>query len=157
MKMKRFRPSFSARFLFVVLLLGSVSPAQTADWRAVERLNPGTPISVKNRFRIQCDFIYATKSELACEPRLQGRIPRGPMVFHRNSIHEVRIERVEASTIAGAAIGAGAGAALGASAHNGSSTRSGGAFLIGTIGGIVGGFAGKAFPFLHGEVVYQKP
>jgi hypothetical protein len=147
----------SIPFLIALLLFASVSSAQTADWRAVRRLNGGTPISVKLKLRIQCDFSYATETELVCEPRLQGRIPRGAMTFRRGAIRQVRIERVEASTAAGAAIGGGAGAAVGASSNNGSLTRGGGALLIGGIGAIVGGVVGKGFPFLHGEVVYQKP
>jgi hypothetical protein len=136
---------------FALLLLASVPSAQPADWRAVEQ------ISVKLRIRVQCDFSHATDTALVCEPRLRGRIPRGLMVFRRAAVQQMRIERVEASTVAGAAIGTGTGAALGASSGNGTLTRGGGAVLLGGIGGIVGGFVGKGCPFLHGEVVYQKP
>jgi hypothetical protein len=132
--------------LIVLLLLAAVSSGQTADWSAVEQLNRGTPISVKLKLRLQCDFSYATETELVCEPRLQGRIPRGPIAFRRGAIRQVRIERVEASTVAGAVIGAGAGAAVGASSGNGSLTRGGGALLLGESAGSLEGSSKKDFP-----------
>ncbi len=95
--------------------------------------------------------------QLVCGQRTQVRFPRPPIVLQRAQIREVRIERTDASAVAGAAIGAGAGATLGATSGNGTLTRGGAALLGAGIGGLIGGVFGKQFPFLHGEVVYQKP
>ena len=144
--------------LTFVLLTWTAQPwAQTSNWSAVQQLRPGTPISVKVRFRVQCNFHYADEKQLVCDPRLRGRFPRPPITVPRAQIHQVRIEKVEASTMAGAAIGAGAGAALGASSSNGTLTRQGSTLLGAGIGGLIGGTFGRQFPLLHGEVVYQRP
>jgi hypothetical protein len=140
------------------LLLVTNAQAQTGSWREVEDLPPGAPISVLVRLRLQCNFRYATDDELVCDFREQGRIGIGPMVFRRQNVRQVRMERTETSMLAGAAIGAGVGAAAGASVDPQRSgyTRGGSAFLLGGIGGIIGGFVGKDLPFLHGKVVYQR-
>ena len=139
------------------LLLVTNAQAQTGSWQAVEELPPGAPISVQVRLRLQCNFRYATEDELVCDFREHPRLGIGPMVFRRKTVRQVRMERAEASMLAGAAIGAGVGAAAGASVNPQRSgyTRGGSAFLLGGIGGIIGGFVGKDFPFLHGKVVYQ--
>jgi hypothetical protein len=143
--------------IFALLIFTARPWAQTGDWSAVQQLQPSTPISVKVRFRLQCNFRHADDRQLVCDPRTQGRFLRPPIVFARAQIHEVRIERADASAAAGAAIGAGAGAALGASSGNGTLTRGGSTLLGAGIGGLIGGAFGKQFPFIHGEVVYQKP
>jgi len=145
----------SVMFLLLVLI---VQPwAQTSNWSTVQQLRPGTPISVKVRFRLQCNFRHADDQQLVCDERTQGRFLRPPIVLARAHIHEVRIERADASAVAGAAIGAGTGAAVGATSGNGTLTRGGSTLLGAGIGGLIGGVFGKQFPFLHGEVVYQKP
>ena len=145
-----------------ILLLGSFlaaapAQAQTSDWRAVQQLRPGTAISVKGRFRVQCNFREASETELVCSQRTQGRFLRPPIVLPRAQIRQVRIERAEASALAGTAIGAGAGAALGANSGNGALTREGSTLLGAGIGGLIGGTFGRQFPFLHGDVVYERP
>jgi uncharacterized protein YbdZ (MbtH family) len=139
------------------LLLVTNAQAQTGNWQAVEEVPAGAPISVQARLRLQCNFRYATEDELVCDFRERGRIDTGPLVFRREHVRQVRMERTEASMLAGAAIGAGVGAAAGASVNPQRSgyTREGGTLLLGGIGGIIGGFVGKDFPFLHGKVVYQ--
>jgi uncharacterized protein YcfJ len=147
--------------LLAMQLLGVVpatyAQTQSSDWSLVEQLRPGTPISVKGRLRVQCNFRHADEKQLVCDPRTQGGFLRPPIQLPRELVREVRIERVEASTVAGAAIGAGAGAALGASSGNGTLTRGGSALLGGGIGGLIGGTFSRQFPFLHGKVVYERP
>ena len=143
--------------MFILLVWTAQPWAQTSDWNAVKQLRPGTPISVKVRLRVQCNFRHADDKQLVCDQRTQGRFLRPPIVLARAQIHEVRIERADASMAAGAAIGAGAGATLGATSGNGTLTRGGSTLLGAGIGGLIGGVFGKQFPFLHGEIVYQKP
>ena len=143
--------------IFVLLVLTAEPWAQTGNWSNVQQLRPGTPISVKVRFRLQCNFRHADDRQLVCDERTQSRFLRPPIVLARWQIHQVRIERAEASAVAGAAVGAGAGAAVGATSGNGTLTRGGSTLLGAGIGGLIGGVFGKQFPFLHGEVVYQKP
>jgi hypothetical protein len=145
--------------LFVVLIFASSGRAQTGDWQAVENLRPGTRISVKARHRIRCIFQRASQDELACErPDRLYRTLSSEIVFDRQSVREVRLERSdEANGAVGAAIGAGAGAgaAAGASNGNGTSTREGGAVLLGGIGAIAGWFIGAQFHVLHGKCIYR--
>jgi len=143
--------------LLVLLTLGSGMQAQTGDWQAVMNLRRGTCITVKARHRTRCFFKRATEDQLVCKP------PRllwlGPVErrFDRQSVREVRLERSdEANAAVGAAIGAAAGAALGASSGNGTLTRGGGAFLIGSIGALCGWFFGSDFHILHGKTIYKR-
>ncbi len=144
-------------------MLAPSALAQKGDWQAVKNLSPGTKISVRyTHFPIHnmCIFQGATDDQLVCE-----RILRGPSrvfippeaIYDRKRVREVHLENSDAvNTAAGVAIGAGAGAALGALNGNGAVTRGGGALLLGGIGGIVGGFAGRDFPIVHGRVVYRR-
>ena len=144
--------------MVVALFFGSTAQAQTGDWQAVENLKPGTRISVKARHRVRCIFQGATLDELTCKrsDRL-FRTLSSEIVFDRQSVREVRLERSdEANAAVGAAIGAGAGAAAGASNGNGTLTRGGGALLLGGIGAIVGWFFGADFHILHGKTIYKR-
>lgn len=147
----------AASILLGSFLAAAPARAQTGDWHAVQQLRPGTAISVKGRLRVQCNFREANETELVCSPRTQGRFLRPPIVLPRAQIRQVRLERAEASALAGTAIGAATGAAVGASSGNGTLTRGGSALLGAGIGGLIGGTFSRQFPFLHGEVVYQKP
>jgi hypothetical protein len=144
--------------MVVALFFGFTAQAQTGDWQAIENLKPGTRISVKARHRVRCVFQRASQDELACErfDRLFRTLP-SKIVFDRQSVREVRLERSnEANAAVGAAIGAGAGAAAGASSGNGTLTRGGGALLLGCIGAIVGWFFGANFHILHGKTIYKR-
>jgi hypothetical protein len=142
--------------LFVVLIFASSGRAQTGDWQAVENLRPGTRISVKARHRVGCVFQRATEDELACRRLYRSLRLSSEIVFDRQSVREVRLERSdEANGAVVAAIGAGAGAAVGASNGSGTSTREGGAILLGGIGAIVGWFIGNEFHVLRGKSIYR--
>jgi len=143
--------------LVVVFLLASNAQAQAGDWQALQHLRPGTRITVKTRHRARCFFTMATDDELVCKPPRLLWLGPAERRFDRQSVREVRLESSdEANGAVGAAIGAGAGAALGASNGNGTLTRGGGAFLIGSIGALCGWFFGSDFHILHGKIIYKR-
>jgi hypothetical protein len=156
------RDTRTISFLLAPLLLASLAIAQQADWQAVKNLAPDTRISVRSEhpFHSMCIFQRATDEQLLCERILRGssRLLIPPeAVYDRKKIREVRLEHSEAANVAtGAAIGGGVGAAIGASARSGALTRSGGAFLLGTGGAIIGGFFGRDLPVTHGKVIYRR-
>ncbi len=142
-----------------VCFLGECAAAQSAGWPAVQKIAPGTPISVKTHLRILCVFVEATADTLVCDVHRGGviRTGRSTFTFNRNEVREVRLEHSdERNAAVGAVIGGSAGAALGASKTNGTLTRGGAALLLGGIGAIIGGGFGRDFPIFHGEVVYRK-
>jgi len=143
--------------LFLVLALGA--QAQNADWNEVRNLPPGSRISVKTRFRVLCDFDWATDDELVCEPVSYSPFYRGPteLLFDRKRVREVRLEHSdETNSAIGAAVGGGTGAIIGAVGHSDTITRGGGALLLGGIGSLIGGSFNKEFPITHGKVVYKR-
>jgi hypothetical protein len=146
-----------AVMFFLVLALSA--QAQSGDWRALKSLPPDTRISVKIRFRTLCDFQYATDDRLVCERIMRGPIPFGPdhFSFARKQIREVRLEHSDnTNALVGATVGGGIGVVLGAAGKNDTTTREGGALLLGGIGAIAGGIIGKDFPITHGKVVYKR-
>ena len=153
-------------FLWAAVLLASTAPAQTGDWQAVKRLQPGTRISVRSNhlfIRNMCFFLSATDDQLVCERAVHARrriiLPPIPTeaVYERSRVREVRLEHSEAAgTMVGAGIGAGIGAALGTSVNNGTLTRGGSVLLLSGIGALVGGSFGRDFPVVHGRVVYRQ-
>lgn len=89
-------------------VFGLPAEGQTnGDWRSLDRLPVGMPISVVVRTgRRSCEFIRITDSALTCERR-GGRL----LVIPRDEVREVRRERPgDNRTIRGALIGAGVGA-----------------------------------------------
>jgi hypothetical protein len=143
--------------LLAVLMYGPGVQAHTGDWQAVEKLTPGTRISVRAQHRIRCVFQRATDDELACKRLYRSLALSSEIVFDRQSVREVRLERSdEANGAVGALIGAGAGAAVGASNGKGTATREGGALLLGSIGAIAGWFIGADFHILHGKSIYKR-
>jgi hypothetical protein len=90
--------------------------AQTNDWTVLEKLSPGTCISVLTDRRQGCEFLDATDAELSCDRQI-GRDTR-LLTFGRAQVHEVRLEgnrhsRKFLGTMTGAMIGAAIGASLG--------------------------------------------
>lgn len=162
-----------------MLLFGFLTPvagARKPSWEIVEKLPPGTSISVKSDWlRTQCTFVRATDDELVCQPvppmqpayrpwpPLPIPIPYPPApppdlaVFRRQDVIEVRLEHsVPTNVLTGMAIGAGAGAGLGAANGSGTLTRGGSALLGGLIGGLVGGVIGRNSPLFHRGVIYKR-
>ena len=143
---------------FAIILFTQSVQAQKGDWSAVERLRPGTPISVKFRSRARCIFESATDDYLVCE-----RLPRGPiwfgpseLKFSRRIIHEVRLEHSDCANAAvGTAVGAGVGFAVGTGlpSRGGSRLVSGG--FLGILFGAIGHAFGSDFPISHGAVIYK--
>ena len=145
--------------LLLLLLLGLTAGAQTDDWRAVQKLTPGTHISVKAGFRFLCVFQEATDDALVCEAPQRNLIRTGRSTYTvaRSSVREARLEHTDTSNAAfGALVGGGAGAAIGASVKNRTPDRVKGALLLGGVGALLGGGLGRDFPILHGEVVYKR-
>ncbi|HEV2488411.1 MAG TPA: hypothetical protein VGT03_01270 [Candidatus Acidoferrales bacterium] len=163
----------------LLLLFEFLAPAASAhkrSWEAVEKLPPGTSISVKSDWlRTQCTFVSATDDQLVCQPvppmqPLYGPWPRTPFpvpyppapppdlaIYRREDIREVRLEHsVPVNVLTGLGIGAGVGAGLGASNDSGTLTRGGGALLGGLIGGLVGGVIARNAPLFHRGVVYKR-
>lgn len=139
--------------------MASSVQAQSGGWRAVENITPGSRISVKAKHRVRCIFQRATEDELVCERMNRGllRIAPPEIELDRPSVREVRLERSDdANAAVGAVIGAGVGAATGASTGNGTSTREGGALLLGAAGAIFGWFFGSKFHVLHGKIIYRQ-
>jgi hypothetical protein len=141
------------------------APAQSGDWKVVQQLTPGTPISVKyGRFWIhnRCLFENATQDVLVCERVLYGtnRLFIPPeAVYRRKLVREVRLERSDASNIAfGAAVGGAVGGALGAAGSGDAHTqaRVGAGLLVGMGGAAIGGLMGRDFPVRHGKVIYRR-
>jgi hypothetical protein len=155
---------FQSTLAFLLLMPGAL--AQTGDWQSVMDLQPGTSISVKaGHFFAHnlCTLQSVNDETLVCE-----RIQHGPGAFRVSPVHvfrynrkivrEVRLEHSdEANTALGAAVGAGAGVAIGASLspQRTGYSRGGGALLLGTIGGLMGGVFARDFPIVHGRVVYK--
>jgi hypothetical protein len=144
--------------VLALLLLMSSAQAQTADWRAVEGLPPGAPISVRDRNpRVRCIFRGATSNELVCEQHLRYRsFDLGPyqIRFDRQSIREVRLERPGDSALAGAVIGGGIGAAIGASIAP--RARGTAALFVGGIGALLGGHVGTETSIVRGPIIYKR-
>jgi hypothetical protein len=144
---------------FGAALLVPAARAQSSGWQRVMNLRPGTEISILRGHRFRCTFVEATDEELVCE---RGTfLPLGPIfrkefTFRRDDLREVRLEHPDASTLAGAAIGATAGGVVGANRAPNGMTRSGGAFVGAALFGVVGGVVGHTTSFLHGAVIYRR-
>ncbi|MBZ5701584.1 MAG: hypothetical protein LAN84_07025 [Acidobacteriia bacterium] len=145
--------------LLLLTIAATNAEAQKGDWAAVQRIEPGTRISVKLRLRTVCHFVSATENQLACKIPPEGRMPFLPseLKFERRKIRQVRLEHdPSVNSLAGMAIGMGTGAALGAAAGGKTLTRGGGAILMGGIGALFGGVYGMFFPVVHKKVVYKR-
>ncbi len=148
-------------FLFVCV---PASGRQVGSWQAVEDLDPGTRISVKEHRgfpAFPCNFERADDQVLVCST--VHPVPFGPrrFTFKRGSVRRVRLEYSDAfNARVGGAIGFGAGATIGAVACRGPDCRNGArvptALILGGIGYLPGLLFGQMFPILHGQVVYSR-
>lgn len=162
--------------LLFLVFLGPAASARKRSWEVVEKLPPGTSISVKSDWlRTQCTFVSATDDQLVCQPipPMQSAYrpwppgpfpipyppapPPDPAVFRRKDVIEVRLEHsVAVNVLTGVGIGAGVGAGLGAANGNGTLTRGGSALLGGLILGLVGGVVGRNAPIFHRGVIFKR-
>jgi uncharacterized protein YcfJ len=147
------RLSIIAGFYTIILPLS----AQTNDWTSVQKLAPGTSISVVKRARQSCRVAIVTESELDCDRQI-GDVGRR-FVFPRQEVREIRLEEVEHNRmIAGAIIGAAVGAVVGFAGGGQSNDpeRRGYARIYGIpIGALIGGAIGHKL-HRHGPIVYRR-
>lgn len=154
-------------WLFLGCVLAVPAGAQSAphpynpksDWSTVERLAPGTPISIQlGHGWHHCAFNQANEEYIQCsmDPApLPGGILAPPMVYHRAAVRKIRLENAAGSMLLGGLIGAGAGAGLGA-LHDTDTNRSANATIGAAVGGLLGGLIGRFAPLVHGHVIYER-
>lgn len=148
------------------------STSSKGDWRAIEALHPGTPISVKtDSLYLLCYFEHATAEELVCEPLAPGFLRTPPpgrypfphpyprtqaeYVFKRALVQEVRLEHSEAANeLIGIGIGGGIGAGAGAARFD--QARAGGALIFGVVGAAIGRAVSRTHPLFHRKVIYRR-
>jgi hypothetical protein len=130
--------------------------AQTNDWRTVEQLKPGTPISIVEHGRQECELDSVTDSELICVMPM-SRITR-KLAYARSQIQEVRRETPDHnSMIVGAIAGGIAGGLLGYFATLNASdpeTHGYSTYYAVPIGAFIGGIVGRHI-HRHGAVLYR--
>lgn len=157
------------RLLWIVagLLSAFLSPcatvplnAQTDDWQAVQRIPPGSSISIKvlnHRGRHECELLTVTYADLSCD--LQRGMFERRLNFLRAEIGEVRLEYPERHhMIPGAIIGGALGTAIELLLAGGSSdpeTQRVAPVLAALVGVSFGGGVGRAI-HQHGPVVYRR-
>jgi outer membrane lipoprotein SlyB len=131
--------------------------AQTSDWSAVEKIPPGTSISVVKRVRQGCELAKVTDSELACDRQI-GEVERR-LVFARGEVQEVRLEEPEHNRmIAGAIIGGVVGGLVGfiGGGQAGDPEARGYARALGIpIDAVLGGAIGRNI-HRHGAIIYRR-
>ncbi len=153
--MDRIHTRIIAFFLAFSLSVATLQ-AQSDNWRSVENLESGTPISVEAHHRVSCLFLRATDDALFCEFVANSRFETitRTLKLDRRDIRQVGMGK-RYSPAKDAAIGAAVGGAIGAALpEKYGSTRVGGALLLGLIGGTVGWVvAGNK---LHYQVVYER-
>jgi len=128
------------------------------DWQCVEDIPTGWQITVVTTFTFPCIFARASDSELVC-----GQLDRHSHVTDSDEIHvrrdrirEIRVEKRDgANRLAAAGLGAGVGAGFGAIAVAGA--RGPAAYLLGTMGALMGARKGNDTHLLRGKVIYRAP
>jgi uncharacterized protein YcfJ len=152
--MAKFRFALS---LLAALVLASGAQAQSSDWKVVERLNPGTRISVKVKKTYACVVERVTDTELIC--RSPSRLVRRTRTYPRAEIREVRLATDRKDyAVTGMAVGAAIGTIAGASLPtNVEATRPFTAIATGFVGGFFGHVTGMAIGlFRKGQVIYKR-
>jgi outer membrane lipoprotein SlyB len=135
-----------------------LADSQTDDWGSVEKLAPGTSISVvKRAARLGCDLVNVTNSELTCDRTIGGYTRT--YVFNRAQVRQVRLEAPEdnhliSGVVAGAAVGGLLGF-LGGGQSADAEARAYARFYGIPVGGFVGGMIGHAI-HRHGVIVYHR-
>ena len=145
-----------------VMFFALAAHAQVGDWREVQNLPAGTPVTVQAQRRLRCQFERATDDKLFCEIVLNDRFfsASREVAFDRRSVQQVSLElRQEGNGAIGTAVGAGIGAALGAAVdrpQRSGTSRGDSALVGGAFGGLVGYIVAKGTPRVEHKVVYQR-
>jgi hypothetical protein len=152
------------RFQLFAIMAGLCSAfaplsGQSNDWQSVEKLAPGTSISVvKKNVRQGCELVQATDTELLCDEGFGGIWRR--RTFQRDEVREVRLEEPRHNKmILGAVVGAAVGGLIGfvAAGQSSDPEARGYARAYGVpLGVLFGGLVGREI-HLHGPVVYRQP
>lgn len=151
------KPTRTISLLSALLLLASITLAQTGDWQAVQHLPGGTMLKItlkRGHTFGHCEFMGATDDALHCDYRgmqyLRAQYPR-------DNVKAVYL--VHNARAIGVGIGAGAGVVIGAATTPGPAAgRELFAVIDAAILGGFGYFFGMvADPFFHGKAVYRSP
>jgi hypothetical protein len=131
--------------------------SQTNDWNVVEKLAPGTAISVVERKRHDGRLLKVTSEALDCAC-WTGDVNR-ELVFTRQQIREVRLEKPESDqAMKGALIGGAAGLLVGFLSEIRSTDPEARVYAprFGIlVGASLGGGIGKGL-HQHGRVIYRR-
>jgi hypothetical protein len=144
---------------FLALFTSTVfSKSPVGDWQSVQDIPAGWQITVVTTFTFPCIFERASDDELICR-QLDRRADLAELhEIHsrRDRIREIRVEkRNGANSLAAAGLGGGVGAGFGAISIVGA--RGPAAYLLGTIGALMGARKGNDTHLLRGKVIYRAP
>gem|GEM_PF-5794802 len=150
--------------MILLIVFEPVAQAQSGDWRAVERLAPGTCVGVKveGKRRMWCSVEGATDTALICEVHVRRHLRTSTLTISRSDVEEVRLlphpNQARDAEI-GALIGAGAGATSGA--INNPLVRGPAAFIDGLAGAGFGALVGSLvavvqFVVQRSKVIYKR-
>ena len=126
------------------------------DWRSVEDIPTGWQITVVTTFTFPCIFVSSSDSELICRQldRQTAVADSDEIHVRRGAIREIRVEKRNGpNSLAAAALGGGSGAGFGAVAVAGA--RGPAAYLLGTMGAMMGARKGNDTHLLRGKVIYR--
>jgi hypothetical protein len=148
-------PLLLASFLaFSAGIAFAKSPA--GDWQSVQDIPAGWQITVVTTFTYPCIFESADTDELTCRQldRYGSGADLPEIHVPRSRVREIRVEkRGGANRLTAAGLGGGVGAGFGALAVPGA--RGPAAYLLGTMGAVMGARAGQNTHLLRGKVIYR--
>ena len=144
---------------FLTLFTTTVfAKSPVGDWQSVEDIPTGWQITVVTTFTFPCIFARASDSELLCGQLDRHSHATDPDEMHvrRGAIREIRVEkRNGTNSLAAAGLGGGIGAGFGGIAVAGA--RGPAAYLLGTMGAMMGARKGNDTHLLRGKVIYRAP
>src|SRR5205085_10338866 len=128
------------------------------DWPSLEAIPTRRQITVVTTFTFACIFARARDSELVCGQldRRSHATDSDDVHVRRGAIREIRVEkRNGANSLAAAGLGGGIGAGFGGIAVAGA--RGPAAYLLGTMGAMMGARKGNDTHLLRGKASYRAP
>src|SRR5438067_891414 len=152
----RSRLLLSSFLILFTTIVFAKSPV--GDWPSVEDIPSGWQITVVTTFTFSCIFEKASDNELICSQLDRRADVSDSHQIHvrRDRIREIRVEkRNGANSLAAAGLGGGVGAGFGGIAVAGA--RRPAAYLLGTMGAMMGARKGNDTHLLRGKVIYRAP